>query len=199
MTCVHTYRYLETGIPFAWVGTSDSRSKNLAASPKGKDRSKDFFDMHDDNDLTIHRSLGDLRNYTHPLMFYETYLSAIPTTSYKELNRNRLLILLADAKGRFFSQNRSSDFFEILEYLGIGVAELDQTIRKRKRDQFIDRNKERFIRYSKVVTDLVNLNIRTQNSSWSRSLQSSSYKEYPNILAANCWAKSMFDEFIALK
>ncbi len=199
MGCVHTYRFLRTGVPVTWVGTSDSKLSSTQVKSSGKDRDSDFFGLHNEDDLTIHRALGDLRNYTLPLIFYESYLSAFPTTSYKELNRGRLLILLADARHRFFENEKEVEFTWLLEYLGVKLTELDPLIRKRNREEFIAKNKERILRYSKKLIDIFRKDSGTQSTSWSRSLQSNSYEEYPNILVANAWAKSMFDEFMALQ
>jgi hypothetical protein len=198
MGCIHTYRFLETGFPVAWVGTSDCRLKSR--KPKSESSVKnwdlDFSGLHREDDLIIHRALGDLKNFTLPLVFYESYLSAFPTTSYTELNRDRLLLLLADAKKKFFHQDREEEFISLLGYLGVKMVELDQPIRMVKREEFFARNRERIYRYSKKLTDLFRPS-GTRQVPWSRSLQSSSYEDYPNILNANTWAMSMFEEFMS--
>jgi glycosyltransferase involved in cell wall biosynthesis len=198
MGCIHTYRFLVTGVPVTWVGTSDSKSKSTNPKSSTKNRELDFFGLHNEDDIIIHRALGDLRNYTLPLVFYEAYLSAFPTTSYRELNRGRLLVLLADARDRFIESDKEVEFTRFLDYLGVKLSELDPLIRKRKREEFIARNKERVHRYSRKFVNMFSRNSRTQSTAWSRSLQSNSYEEYPNILVANAWANSMFDEFMTL-
>lgn len=89
MASVHTYRYLETGVPMTWVGTSPHK---MISSDKGKakDRNADFFDMHNEDTLTIHRALGSLHEATFPLYFFEAYISAFPTTSYTMLSKKKL-------------------------------------------------------------------------------------------------------------
>jgi glycosyltransferase involved in cell wall biosynthesis len=198
MGCVHTYRFLLTDIPIAWVGTSDTRSGAGKGVALLKDRNKDFYGMHNDDDLIIHRALGDLKTYTLPLVFYEAYLSAFPTTSYTELNRDRLLILLADARRTFFDQGNEVEFISLLDYLGVKSEELDRLIRKRNREKFYASNRETICRCCKKFANLFRTVSRMRNTPWTRSLQSNSYEDYPNILVANSWAKSMFDEFMLL-
>ncbi|MEM9827153.1 MAG: glycosyltransferase family A protein [Planctomycetota bacterium] len=89
MACLHTYRFLEIGVPLSWVGTSPHNAlKTEKAS--AKDRFQDFFGFHSDDVLTTHHALGDMRDATFGMFFYESYLSAFPLTSYKELSMQRM-------------------------------------------------------------------------------------------------------------
>lgn len=74
MATLHTYRYLEVGVPMTWVGSSPSSS--VAASAKS--REKDFFGMHTDS-FSMNFSLGK-EWHTWPLImhFFEAYISAVP-------------------------------------------------------------------------------------------------------------------------
>jgi len=80
MSCIHTYRYLRSGIPITWVGTSPDRqmSDDRAVT---KDRERDFFDLLSEDSLISHPALGDLKNGTFLLCLFEAYISAFPTTS----------------------------------------------------------------------------------------------------------------------
>lgn len=80
MACVHTYRYIETKIPMSWVGSSPHKGLN-SSKGNNKDRQEDFFGLHNDDTLTMHRALGDLKEAPFSLYFFEAYLSAFPTTS----------------------------------------------------------------------------------------------------------------------
>ena len=196
MGCLHTYRFLESGIPVAWVGTSDGKERSSDVKSETKDRIQDFFGLHNEDDLIIHRSLGDLRYYTLPLIFYEAYLSAIPTTSYKELNRDRLLYLLADAKHVFESTGESQEYLQLLDCLGFDPTEIAKVSRKNKRRQFFERNRERLWRYFRKLMFSFRGRPQANQKQWSRHLVSNSYSEFPNILTANAWAQSAYDDFL---
>jgi hypothetical protein len=196
MGCVHTYRYLQTGLPVAWVGTSDSKHVTPTDTAKSKDRMQDFFGLHDENELVIHRALGDLKAYSFPLVFFEAYLSAIPTTSYKELNRDRLLCLLADAKDVFKSKDQTDEYSKLLDLLGLNIAEIESISKKKKYRDFLDRNRARVVRYYRKFVSLLFNHPQTNQKQWSRHLVSNSYSEFPNILTANTWAQSAYDDFL---
>ncbi len=80
--CIYTYRYLEIGVPLAWVGSSPhsecSFNENTA-----KDRTADFVGMHQEDDLTYCAALGRFKVITRTFVFFEAYLAALPVSDYK--------------------------------------------------------------------------------------------------------------------
>jgi glycosyltransferase involved in cell wall biosynthesis len=196
MGCVHTYRYLQTGFPVAWVGTSDSKHATNTDGAQSKDRTKDFFGLHDEDDLVIHRALGELKAYSFPLVFYEAYLSAIPTTSYRELNRARLLMILTDAKEAFESKSEGSEFSELLDFLGFDLLEIERECRSGRHRKRIERNLDRFMRYSHKIIWPFSRRCPPVKTSWSQQLESNSYLDYPNILTANEWVQAVVEDYL---
>lgn len=98
MACIHTYRYVQTGVPITWVGTSPDRQTSDIAD-LSKDREKDFHDLLTEDSLVSHPALGDLRKGTFLIYLFEAYISAFPATSAEMLSlRNVRRIFLQSVK-----------------------------------------------------------------------------------------------------
>lgn len=90
---LHTFRYLEIGVPLAWVGTSpslQSKTKSDANIVGLKDRDKDFKGMHSDETLRLNFALGEFNSYTFTLCFYEAFTSAVPHVGYALVSQDHL-------------------------------------------------------------------------------------------------------------
>lgn len=186
MGCLHTDRFLRTDIPIAWVGTSDGGQQ------KGKkDRNADFYDLHNEGDLVMHKAVGDLREYTLPLVFFEAYLSAIPTASAAELNRRRLRVLAADARKTFKNTRRDGAFQDLANYLGFRNTELAIA-------SFLlemNRSTEYALSRLKRLPNKLKRVFGHKLLSWRPQIVSDSYELFPDINAANGWAEERYYEF----
>jgi glycosyltransferase involved in cell wall biosynthesis len=200
MACVHTYRYLATGIPLAWVGTSDGKASfeggnSAQLETKSKDRILDFYGLQNDDELVIHKALGDLKACSLSMVFYEAYLSAIPTTSYKELNRERLLRILTNAKDVFEFKKESTEYSKLINYLGFHASEIDRHSKIMYYRNLYERYRNRIIRSVKRLLIWWSKDSQVERIKWARHLASKSYSEYPNILSASSWTDSTFEDF----
>ncbi|KPJ94589.1 MAG: hypothetical protein AMJ53_04960 [Gammaproteobacteria bacterium SG8_11] len=120
MSVIFTYQFLETGVPMVWVGTSPHR--NLESDQfSHKDRKADFWGMHSEDSLTINRSLGDLEQFTFPLVFFEAYISAFPLTSYSELSLEKVRSLFLDAVKEFRRHGNEAAVEKLASNLGFSI------------------------------------------------------------------------------
>jgi glycosyltransferase involved in cell wall biosynthesis len=119
---LHTFRYLETGVPLAWVGSSPSKESNKSHIHIIKERLADFKGMHTDDNLTYNFSLGDFRDITFNLCFYEAYLSAFPNTNYSLMSQSKLEEVFYDfcyKKGKYSNSTKL-----LSEKIGFNVPNL---------------------------------------------------------------------------
>jgi len=90
MAVIHTYRYLEVGVPLTWVGTSPQFNHGGVVQIS-KDRAKDFYGMHSDDSLSMNPCLGKYcSKWPFLLHFYEAYIAAVPFVNPSELSINRI-------------------------------------------------------------------------------------------------------------
>jgi glycosyltransferase involved in cell wall biosynthesis len=120
MACIFTYRYLETGVPMTWVGSSPHQALKAGKS-SSKDRDADFFKMHSGDSLTINKTLGDLKVFTFTLVFYEAFISAFPLTPYSELSRDKVRSLYLDAVMKLRSRGDEAAVTKLAGELGFDV------------------------------------------------------------------------------
>jgi glycosyltransferase involved in cell wall biosynthesis len=196
MGCIHTASYLRVGMPCSWVGTSDFRANSLGSS---KDRKQDFWGLLGDDDLVMHRSIGDLNFfYTLPLVFYEAYISAIPVASHYELNRDRLRTLLLNAAGSVEAKNDPESFAKLVKCMGFSISDLSESVAQ---------NSRKFAKiiglvHKGTVGPIKSLfkfrSTGRQHSNWSKDVVSDSFEKYPNILSANTWASEAYFEWKSL-
>jgi len=121
---LHTFRYLEIGVPLAWVGTSDPVNtifNNGLKKESVKNKDQDFRGLHFIDKLTYNFSLGRFDHITFNLCFFEACTAAVPHISYD-------LISLKSLKKIFYnfccekSQNKNYQAIEQLaEDLGFRV------------------------------------------------------------------------------
>lgn len=120
MAGIFTYRYLETGVPMVWGGTSPHRALQ-SVQDSHKDRKKDFFGMHCEESLTLNKTLGDFEFFTMPLVFYESYISAFPLTPYSELSMDRVRSFYLGAVIKFRTEGNEVAIERLAEELGFQV------------------------------------------------------------------------------
>jgi glycosyltransferase involved in cell wall biosynthesis len=90
MGVLHTYRYLEVGVPLTWIGTSPN-SDHKGKKSTAKNRYDDFFGMESEASLVMNRCLGkEYKKWAFLLYFYESYLAAAPFTSVQELSYSQI-------------------------------------------------------------------------------------------------------------
>ena len=90
MAVLHTYRYLEVGVPMTWVGTSP-QSGYGGAKKSAKDRTKDFIGMHSEDTLEMNPCLGkEFAIWPFLMHFFESYLSAAPFTDCSILSYQQI-------------------------------------------------------------------------------------------------------------
>ncbi len=120
MAGIFTYRYLEMGVPLIWGGTSPHRSLESGQSSH-KDRKADFTGMHNEDSLTINRTLGDLDVFTFPLVFFEAFISAFPLTPYSELSMKKVRSLYLNAVTKFRSKGNEAAVIKLANDLGFDI------------------------------------------------------------------------------
>ena len=122
---LHTYRYLEVGMPMAWVGTSP-HSKVVSSS---KDRTSDFTGMHD-IDFCINPALGDtIQSWPHILYFFEAYIAAAPFTSLRDLSWSRIRSIYRLAALSLVLGGNAIASTELATSLGVKPVNVKQIIR----------------------------------------------------------------------
>lgn len=90
MGVLHTYRYLEIGVPMTWVGTSPYHTWNNI-DKSVKDRDDDFYGRMQRGGYSLNESLG--RNpeaWPFQIYFLEAYLAARPFTDGSWLSRDNI-------------------------------------------------------------------------------------------------------------
>lgn len=130
MACVHTYRYLKTGVPMTWVGSSPHQALETGKS-HFKDREKDFFGLHSDDTLTFHQALGEKPVINFRLFFFESYISAFPVTDYRELSWNQVRLVYTDVIKTLKKNGASHEAIDAVgRKLGLGAYDQESIFRK---------------------------------------------------------------------
>ncbi len=186
MGCLHTSRFLRTGLPLAWIGTSDTKQ-----SKTKKDRNNDFYGLISDEQLGIHMAVGSLKPFTLPLVFYEAYLSAIPTASASELNHRRITLMAADAVHTFLKNGLVAELNTLLSYFDVTPSEMAVARMRLKLLKRFD-----FLQYKikRLPNRLRRLN-KQHILNWRPSLLSKSYEDFSHINVANNWAMERYHEY----
>lgn len=119
MGVLHTYRYLEVGVPLTWVGTS-AQSSYDGQIQSSKDRFADFYGMHSIKSLSINTCLGNKYNsWTFLLHFYESYLSAAPFTSPLDLSLQNIKKVYSKSALELIANGRIRESGILAESLGV--------------------------------------------------------------------------------
>ena len=120
MAVIHTYRYLEVGVPMTWVGTSPGHVSNIALAKAGKDRYKDFFGMHSEDILTMNPCLGRLHSkWPFLLHFFEAYIAAAPFVNLSELSAKRVNTIYLSCAAQLLLRGDRQAGIELAKSLGI--------------------------------------------------------------------------------
>lgn len=187
MACIHTYRYLETGMPMTWVGSSPHQGLK-GGQKSSKDRMADFFGMHKEESLTMHKALGDLTSFTFSLVFYESFISAFPLTPYGELSMDKVRSLYFDAVIKFSSLGNKAGIIKLSKDLGFKVPsqiKLSVFLVLYKLSLFYKRSLAMGIRLcARLVKKLFNYDVVLLNQ-LVFSYTSKSHQEHPNILSCD--------------
>jgi len=140
---LYTFRYLQIGVPLAWVGSSPHRfSKTTSGAAVEKDRNADFIGMHSDDGLILSYPLGEFKNITFTLCFYEACLSALPNTEYSLMSQKMLKRIFFDF---CYKHGRNSEAVEIhsqeIGFLRPGFLSVDYFLFcvKKKISHFLER------------------------------------------------------------
>ncbi|MEM9644231.1 MAG: glycosyltransferase family A protein [Planctomycetota bacterium] len=179
MSCLHTYRFLEIGVPMSWVGSSPHRALKTGGG-SSKDRYEDFFGFHSDELLTTHHALGDMQDATFGIFFYESYLSAFPMTSYKELSMERVERVFESAVEQLRANGKDHAIPALAEQLGFDVPAVGQERKSKSPLEKIKREFRRVVRKSKQ---------RKRNDAPPKGISfaksSESHEDFPNIHSAD--------------
>lgn len=120
MAVIHTYRYLEVGVPVAWVGTSPHSVSNIDLAKVGKDRWKDFYGMHSDDTLSMNPCLGKCYSkWPFILYFYEAYIAAAPFVNLSELSIERVNRIYLRSASQLLLRGDRQAGIELARSLGI--------------------------------------------------------------------------------
>lgn len=118
---LHTYRYLEVGVPMTWVGTSPS-SKTISSA---KDRDKDFHEMHSES-FSMSPCLGDkCQSWTFLIYFFEAYISAAPFVDLRELSWARIRKIYGLAARELFLRGDRQGSIDLALSLGMDPVNPD--------------------------------------------------------------------------
>lgn len=119
MGVLHTYRYLEVGMPLTWIGTSPSHSYN-GKIRCAKNHQKDFVDMYKDAPITMNRCLGERSSWwPFGIYFYESYLSAAPFVSLADLSFDKIQYLSDRWSQKLISKGLSVEAAILAKQLGV--------------------------------------------------------------------------------
>jgi len=90
MGVLHTFRYLEVGIPLTWVGTSPAHSYG-GLIECAKDHQADFVDMYRETPITMNHAFGGRTSWwPFGVYFFEAYVSASPFTDLNMFSLSKM-------------------------------------------------------------------------------------------------------------
>jgi len=184
MGCALTYRHLKIAVPLAWVGTSPKSPGVISGEKLAKDRIADFWGMHDDGDMIMHRALGDLKEYTFTLVFFEAYLSAMPMTSMRELSTRRLRNLYMQAALELRDSGREDVLQNLGNYMGFDPPSAIYTNLKAKQDWIVNTITKFKARATRRLRSAFSMRQMHRDTTIDK-IHSKSYDPYPNILSCN--------------
>jgi glycosyltransferase involved in cell wall biosynthesis len=119
MACLHTYRYLEVGVPMTWVGTS-SPSNWGGPIKSTKDKEKDFFGMHSQDSIAMNPCLGkEYSRWPFILHFFEAYIAASPFVCSYDLSVSRIRKVYAIAARQMVLRGDIQGSIDLARSLGI--------------------------------------------------------------------------------
>lgn len=189
---LHTFRYLEIGVPLAWIGTSpslQSKHKGGLKPHELKDRNKDFYGMHSDKKLRLNFALGEFNNFTFTTCFYEAYTSAAPHINYDLLSQRILKKVFYDFCHKKSLQNDSAAIEELSLELGFPVPSVLSF------DYNIFRLKGIFLFFVYNFQKIFTLVLRQFGIVQKYSYKASAETVFENILAFDVYLSKMYSEF----
>ena len=183
--CLHTYRFLRSGIPLAWVGTSP-HSAVCGAQPNAKDRRADFEGMHAEDDLTYCAALGNFNIITFTTVFFEAYISSFPSGDYNKLSYKAVKDLLCDTFEKLKGRAETCQIEDLASQWGVSMPS--------RLALFQYRFKKRLCKMKHAVLDALaskaNSHLSTTNTPLVFYSEDSS--TYPNILSADSKITEMY-------
>lgn len=195
MACIFTYRYLETGVPMTWCGSSPHQALK-AGQGSSKDRRADFIGMHNENSLTINKAIGDLDVFTFTLVFYEAFISAFPLTSYSELSMNKVRSLYLDSVMKFRSNGNEAAVRKLAEDFGFEVP--SQKYNSSFFSHFYKRIAGKIIRKYSRAKGYFFTRIRKAPTTFVFNYSSHSHQAHPNILTCDSLLAEGYSRFIKM-
>jgi|694.fasta_scaffold08934_3 glycosyltransferase involved in cell wall biosynthesis len=194
---LHTYRYLEVGMPMTWIGTSPS-SKVVSSA---KDRTKDFYGMHSD-DFIMNPVLGDEHDkWPFLIHFFEAYVAAAPFTDLSELSFDRIRSIYRLAATRLILSGNLEASTDLALSLGVEPVDPELVIKLERR---FKRPYNKIHRIFSKMRGLIRrrLNARYKNGNGDPSPFSFSHEssgdECPTILSADSVLISTFSKYASL-
>jgi len=118
---LHTYRYLEVGVPLTWIGTSPS-SKVL---PSAKNKINDFFGLHSES-FSMNPCLGSTyEHWPFLIYFFEAYIAAAPFVSLQEFSLSRIREIYRVAAKELILRGQMQSSIDLATSLGVEPAKPD--------------------------------------------------------------------------
>lgn len=186
---IHTFRYLEIGVPLAWVGSSPHRSsKTTNASEVSKDRNADFTGMHSEDKLTLSYPLGEFKNITFTLCFYEACISAFPNTAYSLMSQKMLKRVFFHFCFKHGQKSEAVDIFA--QEIGFSIPVFYSV------DYFYFLLKKKIsIIFVKVGSLANRIYYRPHKNIRTSKFKSGDHIQFPNILAFDDRLAQMYEDF----
>jgi len=188
---MHTFRYLKIGIPLTWVGTSP-HSKSPGTQNRIKDRDAEFFGMHNDDDLVYCSALGQPEELTSAELFYECYLSSMPSGHYSMMSNSQLKKIFLNSAMLFFDKKKPDLVLKLSRRWGFSFP-------SRFSPRLTLLRLRRFcIRRAQKSRHALETAFRKLNGTYREPLAfySSSHQLYPNILSAERQLNVMYSKWM---
>ena len=193
---LHTYRYLEVGIPMSWVGTSPS----TLVIPGTKDRSQDFLGMHSDG-FSMHPALGDKsKSWPFLVHFFEAYLAAAPFIRLDQLSWAKVRKIYRLAAERLVMRGEVEASNSLALSLGVEPLDPESVIMKNRLYSKLINRLRRMVTCTSallsVFNNLKSLKARSKSTQFSFSYQASG-DHCPNILSSDSVLARVFGEYVS--
>jgi glycosyltransferase involved in cell wall biosynthesis len=119
MAVLHTYRYLEVGVPLSWVGSSPPHGYG-GKIDTAKDKYKDFFLMAPASSQLLNDTLGNgYRHWPLLLFFFEACISAAPFVGLDMLSGSYIKVVYIKCAVEMIARGRGRAAVNLAGQLGV--------------------------------------------------------------------------------
>jgi hypothetical protein len=139
MAVLHTYRYVEVGVPMTWVGTSPQSSYG-GAIVTAKNRADDFIGMHSEDTLEMNPCLGtEFASWPFLMHFFEAYLCAVPFVDCSVLSSRYIARIYKLCAIKLILRGDVNGSIALARSLGVTPLRPDRVVQQAKRERLIQR------------------------------------------------------------